>query len=55
VRVDYLSGLARLKDRFVLLLDIDRVLSAAELLKVASVEPAAPEAASAAAEPAARP
>lgn len=38
VRVDYLLGLGRLQDRFVLLLDIDRVLSAAELLKVASVE-----------------
>ena len=34
VRVDYLLGLGRLKDRFVLLLDIDRVLSAAELLRV---------------------
>jgi purine-binding chemotaxis protein CheW len=41
VRVDYLLGLGRLKDRFVLLLDIDRVLSAAELLKVAGVEPVA--------------
>lgn len=41
VRVDYLLGLGRLKDRFVLLLDIDRVLSAAELLRVTAVEPAA--------------
>ena len=38
VRVDYLLGLARLKDRFVLLLDIDRVLSAAELLRVSGLE-----------------
>jgi purine-binding chemotaxis protein CheW len=49
VRVDYLLGLARLEDRFVLLLDIDRVLSAAELLKVAAVETPASDAASAAA------
>ncbi len=40
VRVDYLLGIGRLADRFVLLLDIDRVLSASELLKVASVGPA---------------
>jgi purine-binding chemotaxis protein CheW len=45
VRVDYLLGLGRLKDRFVLLLDIDRVLSAAELLKVAAVEAPAADAA----------
>lgn len=38
VRVDYLLGLGTLGDRFVLLLDIDRVLSAAELLKAASLE-----------------
>ncbi len=38
VRVDYLLGLGRFGDRFVLLLDIDRVLSAAELLKAASLE-----------------
>ena len=43
MRVDYLLGLGRLEDRFVLLLDIDRVLSAAELLRVASVEAAAAE------------
>jgi purine-binding chemotaxis protein CheW len=49
VRVDYLLGLGRLQDRFVLLLDIDRVLSAAELLKVASVESAAADATPAAA------
>lgn len=40
VRVEYLLGLGRLADRFVLLLDIDRVLSAAELMKAASLEPA---------------
>ncbi len=38
VRVDYLLGLGKFGDRFVLLLDIDRVLSAAELLKAASLE-----------------
>jgi purine-binding chemotaxis protein CheW len=38
VRVDYLLGVGRFGDRFVLLLDIDRVLSAAELLKAASLE-----------------
>jgi purine-binding chemotaxis protein CheW len=37
VHVDYLLGIGRLADRFVLLLDIDRVLSASELLKVTSV------------------
>jgi purine-binding chemotaxis protein CheW len=43
VRVDYLLGLGRVGDRFVLLLDIDRVLSAAELLGVAAAEaPSAP-------------
>jgi len=41
VRVDYLLGLGRLQDRFVLLLDIDRILSAAELLGVPHLEPAA--------------
>jgi purine-binding chemotaxis protein CheW len=45
VRVDYLLGLGKFGDRFVLLLDIDRVLSATELLRAASlatqvVEPA---------------
>jgi purine-binding chemotaxis protein CheW len=50
VRVDYLLGLGRLQDRFVLLLDIDRVLSAAELLKVTSVEQPAGDAAAPAAE-----
>jgi len=44
VRVDYLLGLARVAGRFVLLLDIDRVLSAAELLRVAAAETAAAEA-----------
>ena len=53
VRVDYLLGLGRLADRFVLLLDIDRVLSAAELLRVASVEPVADAPASTEAESAA--
>lgn len=38
VRVDYLLGLGRLRDRFVLLLDIDRVLSAAELLRAKGLE-----------------
>jgi purine-binding chemotaxis protein CheW len=38
VRVDYLLGLGKLGDRFALLLDIDRVLSAAELLKAASLD-----------------
>ena len=38
VRVDYLLGLGRLRDRFVLLLDIDRVLSATELLRAAALE-----------------
>ncbi|HSB64832.1 MAG TPA: chemotaxis protein CheW [Thermoanaerobaculia bacterium] len=38
VRADYLLGLGTFGDRFVLLLDIDRVLSAAELLKAASLE-----------------
>lgn len=38
VRVDYLLGLGKFGDRFVLLLDIDRVLSAAELLRAASLE-----------------
>ncbi len=38
VRVDYLLGLGKFGDRFVLLLDIDRVLSTAELLKAASLE-----------------
>ena len=38
VRVDYLVGLGKFGDRFVLLLDIDRVFSAVELLKAASLE-----------------
>ena len=49
VRVDYLLGLGRVGERFVLLLDVDRVLSAAELLRVTAVEPPAAEAASPAA------
>jgi purine-binding chemotaxis protein CheW len=38
VRVDYLLGLGKQGDRFVLLLDTDKVLSASELMKVASLE-----------------
>ena len=38
VKVDYLLGLGRHGDRFVLLLDTDKVLSAAELMKVASLQ-----------------
>jgi len=45
VRVDYLLGLGRLSERFVLLLDIDRVLSASELMKVAAAEAGAEPAA----------
>jgi purine-binding chemotaxis protein CheW len=45
VRTDYLLGLGKFGDRFVLLLDIDRVLSAAELLKAASLESQEAEAA----------
>jgi len=38
VRADYLLGLGKFGDRFVLLLDIDRVLSEAELRRAASLE-----------------
>ncbi|MFI5119143.1 MAG: chemotaxis protein CheW [Thermoanaerobaculia bacterium] len=38
VRVDYLLGLGKFGDRFVLLLDIDRVLSVAELQRAVSLE-----------------
>lgn len=41
VRVDYLLGLGKQGDRFVLLLDTDRVLSAAELMKMPTLEPEA--------------
>ncbi len=45
VRVDYLLGLGRLRDRFVLLLDVDRVLSSAELLRATALDaPAEPPA-----------
>jgi purine-binding chemotaxis protein CheW len=44
VRVDYLEGLGRLDGRFVLLLNLDRLLTVAELLAVAAVaEPPAAE------------
>lgn len=42
VRVDYLHGMARMGDRFALVLDVDRLLSTTELLSVdtaASGEP----------------
>jgi purine-binding chemotaxis protein CheW len=42
VKVDYLLGLGKHADRFVLLLDTDKVLSAAELMKVASLEELVP-------------
>lgn len=38
VRVDYLQGLARIEDRFVLVLDIDKVLQADELAALISVK-----------------
>lgn len=47
VRVDYLLGLGRVGDRFVLLLDVDRVLSAAELLRAVDAGAAAENAAAA--------
>jgi purine-binding chemotaxis protein CheW len=37
LRVDYLAGLGKLEDRFILMLDIDRVLSAGELMDVSAV------------------
>ncbi|HYM62442.1 MAG TPA: chemotaxis protein CheW [Thermoanaerobaculia bacterium] len=43
VRIDYLAGMSRNGDRFVLILDIDRILSAQEILAVsAAVEDPAP-------------
>lgn len=41
VRVEYLLGLGKQGDRFILLLDTDRVLSAAELMKMPTPEPEA--------------
>jgi purine-binding chemotaxis protein CheW len=41
VHVDYLLGVAKLGDRFALLLDIDRILSTDELLQVSEVPEAA--------------
>ena len=41
VRVDYLVGMGKLGEKFVLLLDVDRVLSASELLAAASIDAAA--------------
>lgn len=41
VRLDYLSGMGRLGQKFALILNLDRVLSAVELLTVASVQSAA--------------
>ncbi|HTY42411.1 MAG TPA: chemotaxis protein CheW [Thermoanaerobaculia bacterium] len=52
VRVDYLRGLGKLGDGFVLILDTDKVLSTSELADVAA---APAESASAEAKPAARP
>ena len=37
VRVDYLVGMGKIGQKFVLLLDIDRVLSADDLLSAASI------------------
>ena len=45
VRVDFLKGLGKLGDAFVLILDTDRVLSTEELSGVASTSVAAPAAA----------
>ncbi|MFP2928699.1 chemotaxis protein CheW [Pyxidicoccus sp. 3LG] len=45
VRLDFLLGMGRHDDKFIMLLDLDRVLSVSELLSLATVsdEPAAPE------------
>lgn len=43
VRMDYLRGMARLGDRFALVLDVDRLLSTAELLSAGAAAAAAPE------------
>ena len=50
VRVDYLRGMGKVGKRFVLLLDVDRVLAAAELAAAAAV-PAAAGGAGSAGEP----
>jgi purine-binding chemotaxis protein CheW len=42
VRVDYLQGMGKVGKRFVLLLDIDRVLAAADLLAGAAVQAGPP-------------
>lgn len=42
VRVDYLQGMGKIGKKFVLILDIDRVLSAHELMTVASAQVAVP-------------
>jgi len=47
VRVNYLRGLGKIGKKFVLILDIDRVLSTTELLAAAALQTAAPEAAGA--------
>jgi purine-binding chemotaxis protein CheW len=52
IRVEYLMGIVRADARFVLLLDVDRLFSPAELLEIAAL-PAAPP--SSAATPAANP
>jgi purine-binding chemotaxis protein CheW len=44
VRVDFLKGLGKLGEEFVLILDTDRVLSTGELAEVASAPEAAPAA-----------
>jgi purine-binding chemotaxis protein CheW len=40
VRMDYLQGMARMGDRFALVLDADRLLSIAELLSADTIDPA---------------
>ena len=42
VRVDYLKGMARIGTKFVLMLDVDRVLSADELIAALSADVPAP-------------
>jgi len=46
VKVEYLRGMGRLGTKFVLMLDVDRVLSADELIAATGEEPAAIEMAS---------
>lgn len=43
VRLDYLSGMGKLGQKFALILNVDRVLSTSELLAVASIEKSALE------------